>query len=310
MNRTKIEWCDYSWNPITGCSQQGCSVGKDCYAYKMAQRLRGRFGYPKDYPFRVTFHPERLNEPCKIKKPSKIFVCSMGEMYDCQSKYGWLGLIFATMKRCPQHIFLSLTKQPDSLIPILPKNLGFGVSVTGINDEWRIDRLKEIDAEMLFISFEPLKGPINFDNHSLVDVDWVIVGKLTGAKRTFDMGWVMDISAECNRLKIPIFLKNNLGLKNPIQEFPSFLWEKNAMKICHLILKHKYYDLIDSGKKTIEYRDNTPYWRKRILDADAVTLHRGYTNTTMTFMIKFKVPKEKQIEIHLGGRLNILERIK
>ena len=75
------------------------------------------------------------------------------------------------------------------------------------------------------------------------------------------------------------------------------------MKTCHLILKHEYYDLIDKGKKTVEYRDNTPYWRKRILDALKVIFHRGYTNVTMTFYIKFKVLLHGQIQIHLGKRL-------
>lgn len=220
MNRTKIEWTDYTWNPITGCDQIGCCLGKDCYAYKMAQRLRGRYGYPKENPFQVTFHPDRLKEPCEVKKPSKIFVGSMGEMYCRQVKYGWLGLIFGVMRRCPQHIFQSLTKQPNNAIPELPDNLWFGVSVTGLADEWRINRLTEIPARIHFISFEPLLGPVNFEGHSLDDVEWVIIGKLTGRQRFFDMGWVIDISAECNRYKIPIFYKDNLGLTNPRQEFP------------------------------------------------------------------------------------------
>lgn len=71
----------------------------------------------------------------------------------------------------------------------------------------------------------------------------------------------------------------------------------------HLVLKHKYYDLIDAGKKKIEYRDNTPYWRKRILDKDFVTFHRGYTNETMTFRISVLAVDEKQISIWLGERI-------
>lgn len=74
------------------------------------------------------------------------------------------------------------------------------------------------------------------------------------------------------------------------------------MKICHLILKYEYYDSIADGRKTVEYRDNTPYWRKRLLDADRVTFHRGYTKTTITFGIRY-VTFNGQIELHLGARV-------
>jgi len=74
-------------------------------------------------------------------------------------------------------------------------------------------------------------------------------------------------------------------------------------KICHLILKHKYYDAIDRGEKTVEYRRNTAYWRRRILDCDRVVFHRGYSSTTMTFEIAFIAGDEEQIEIHLGKRM-------
>jgi len=82
--------------------------------------------------------------------------------------------------------------------------------------------------------------------------------------------------------------------------------EKN--KTCHLVLKHKWYDLIEKGEKTVEYRDDTPYWRARILGCDRVTFHRGYTKTTMTFEITFKsyglfALVQGQIEIHLGKRI-------
>jgi len=76
------------------------------------------------------------------------------------------------------------------------------------------------------------------------------------------------------------------------------------MKTCHLILTYENYYLIDTGKKTVEYRNNTPYWRKRILDADRVTFHQGYTNVTTTFSIRrFKILAGK-IEIHLGTQLS------
>jgi len=200
-------------------------VGKDCFAYKMAQRLRGRYGYPEDNPFRVTFHPGRLKEPCEVKKPSKIFVGSMGEMFCGEVKYGWLGLVFCVMERCPQHTFQTLTKQPDSVIPLLPENLWFGVSVTGLNDEWRIDRLLDIEATIRFISFEPLLGPVDLESHSLAHVDWVIIGKLTGSKRVkLRDEWVDRVFEEARKHHIPVFMKNNLSHDYKglywMQEFP------------------------------------------------------------------------------------------
>jgi len=78
---------------------------------------------------------------------------------------------------------------------------------------------------------------------------------------------------------------------------------RTLSKICHLILKHKWYDAIDRGEKTVEYRRNTAYWRRRILDCDRVVFHRGYTSTTMTFEMAFKALHEGQIEIHLERRL-------
>ena len=77
---TKIEWATETWNPVTGCTpiSEGCA---NCYAKRMSKRLAGRCGYPADDPFRVTLHPERLDEPLKWKKPRRVFVCSMGDLF-------------------------------------------------------------------------------------------------------------------------------------------------------------------------------------------------------------------------------------
>jgi len=78
---TKIEWADETWNPVTGCTpvSEGC---KNCYARRMANRMRGRFGYPEDDPFRpATIHEDKLSQPLKWKEPRRIFVCSMGDLF-------------------------------------------------------------------------------------------------------------------------------------------------------------------------------------------------------------------------------------
>lgn len=222
MNRTKIEWTDYSWNPITGC-KHGCWY---CYAKKLTQRFKKIF----PYGFEPHFYPERLKEPWEHRKPSKIFVCSIADLFAAWTPEAWRDAVLEAIFRCPvAHTFQLLTKNPERIPPIhFPDNVWVGTTVTG-EDKFRagyvdavnIDHIKKVKAKIRFVSFEPLLGPIDFDKYSLEEIQWVIVGKLTGSKRVkLDMGWVMDISAECSRYKIPIFLKDNLGLSNPRQEFP------------------------------------------------------------------------------------------
>jgi len=138
----------------------------------------------------------------------------MAEMYCQDVKYGWLGMIFAVMERCPQHIFQSLTKQPDSVIPKLPENLHFGVSVTGLGDEWRLTSLTDHEASVYFASFEPLLGPVKIDKYAMEisDLDWMIIGKLTGAGKHqhFERVWVTNLLDFADEFGIPVFMKNNL----------------------------------------------------------------------------------------------------
>ncbi len=108
---TKIPWCEATWNPITGCTpvSPGCA---NCYAAKMAKRLRGRFGYPADEPFRVTFHPDRLDQPLRWQKPRRIFGVSMGDLFHIRVRLGEIAVIHAIIGLASQHTFLLLTKRP------------------------------------------------------------------------------------------------------------------------------------------------------------------------------------------------------
>ena len=114
MGKTKIEWTEYSWNPVTGCTpaSEGC---QNCYARRMANRLRGRCGYPADDPFRVTLHPERLGEPLRWKKPRRVFVCSMGDLFHEDVPDEFIDYVFAVMGRSQQHTFILLTKRPERM---------------------------------------------------------------------------------------------------------------------------------------------------------------------------------------------------
>jgi protein gp37 len=220
MNKTKIEWTDYSWNPIVGC-KHGCWY---CYARKLTQRFK------KIFPngFEPTFYPERLKEPWQLKKQSKIFVCSIADLFAPWTPYSWQTEVIKSVEMCPiKHIFQLLTKNPERInrYHVFPENVWIGATVNTAEDFWRIREIACVQSKIRFISFEPLLG--DMEDVELGGINWVIIGKLTGSKKVkLDMKWVMDVSAECSRQKIPVFLKNNLGLKNPRQEFPAILGEE------------------------------------------------------------------------------------
>jgi len=205
MNRTKIEWTDYSWNPITGC-KHGCWY---CYARRLCLRFK------KIFPngFEPTFYPERLNEPYEVKKPSKIFVCSIADLFAPWTPREWTAEVLDSMLFCPiKHTFQMLTKNPERINlgafrPVYPKNWWFGATVNTQEDCWRIDELRQVDGNR-FISFEPLLGEIEPDLHN---IDWVIIGKLTGSKKVeLKDEWVNTVFREARNQKIPVFMKNNL----------------------------------------------------------------------------------------------------
>lgn len=178
---TKIEWCDEVWNPITGCSSVSPACDH-CYARRMANRLKGRFGYPKDYPFKVTYHRDRLSQPMKWKKPKRIFVCSMGDMFHEYVAADWIDSIVGIMNLCKHHTFIVLTKRPKNIKEKLltyyhngkkrlfssnyaiPKNMWIGVTAENqIMFDYRAFWLKQIPASVRFVSVEPMLERIDMD---------------------------------------------------------------------------------------------------------------------------------------------------
>lgn len=113
---TKIEWTDTVWNVVTGCTKiaSGC---KHCYAARMANRLRGRCGYPADDPFRVTLHPDRLEQPLRWRKPRTVFVNSMGDLFHEDVPDGFIFWVWYTIARTVGrgHVFQILTKRPNRM---------------------------------------------------------------------------------------------------------------------------------------------------------------------------------------------------
>jgi len=233
---TKIEWCEESWNPITGCSpvSEGC---EHCYARRMGQRLRGRYGYPKDDPFRVTFHPDRLDQPLKWQKPRTIFVCSMGDLFHDHVKIVWLVNVLNIIFRSGQHIFLMLTKRPEEMkedfewlaaegfihLNELP-HLWLGVTAENQQraDE-RIPILLQIPAAKRFVSIEPMLGPVDVNpyffsewtlrghNHptqKTTGLNWVICGGESGpGARPMHPDWVRSVRDQCQSTGVPFFFK-------------------------------------------------------------------------------------------------------
>lgn len=119
MGKTKIEWTDATWNPVTGCDpiSSGCA---HCYAARMAKRLAGRGGYPeRPHQFDVTLHPERLFDPLGWKKPRMVFVCSMGDLFHDDVAYDLIVHIFAVMALASQHTFQVLTKRAQKMHAVL-----------------------------------------------------------------------------------------------------------------------------------------------------------------------------------------------
>jgi protein gp37 len=231
MQDTAIDWCEKSWNPCTGCKRL-CRDAKGniyCYAYYIAtNRLRGRFGYPEDEPFRPTIHLDKLLEPCELKKPSKIFTCSMGDLFDSEAQNVWRGVVFEVMQWCPQHDFLVLTKQLKNLesfffknrLARVPDNLWIGITQDGLTTNVDdIDHFRNLVVfRHKFISFEPLLGPIEAN---LAGIDWVIIGAQTGKGATpTERDWVLNIINEARRCGIPVFIKHNLQWPKKTQEFP------------------------------------------------------------------------------------------
>ncbi len=222
---TKIEWAEETWNPITGCTpiSEGC---KNCYAKKMAYRLKGRFGYDKDEPFKLTFHEDKMKVPRKWKKPRKIFVGSMGDLFHSFVHPGWLDNIIEIISECPQHTFIILTKRPENIKTKLyeythngdvrsydyrqNENLWIGVSIENQRtaDE-RIPLLLKVPAAKRFVSIEPLLDHIGW-RPSWDKLDWVICGAETGqGKRHMDTKWAIEIKDQCKDAGIPFFFKKD-----------------------------------------------------------------------------------------------------
>jgi len=230
MNRTPIEWCDFSWNPVTGCLGPGGTPDKPnrcpcCYAHRLANgRLKPLYlsnpnvapGCDPDDPFSPRFWRERLEEPLKRKKPAKIFVVDMGDLFGDYVPRDWIHHICSVALEAPQHTFQYLTKNPvryklDWLSDNHKGNEWLGITVTNQKDwdeRWPI--LAQVECAVKFVSFEPLLGGVQMEDASPLP-DWIVLGAQTGLRpRIPDSHWVQELLWEARQAGIPAFVKDNL----------------------------------------------------------------------------------------------------
>lgn len=207
---SSIEWTEATWNPITGCTKlsSGCL---HCYAERMARRLKamGKRNYANG--FELTVHEHMLSRPLGWKKPRKILVNSMSDLFHRDVPASFIQRVFDTMQAAWWHTFQVLTKRSERLLELdaqidWPSNVWMGVSVESMPYTLRIDHLRATGAAVKFLSLEPLLGPMpHLDLHG---IDWVIAGGESGpGARPLRGEWVIAIRDQCIAADIPFFFK-------------------------------------------------------------------------------------------------------
>lgn len=213
---TPIEWTEASWNPVTGCTKisDGC---KNCYAFTMAKRLHAMKNPRYANGFDLTLHEDLIDLPLKWKKPRRIFVNSMSDLFHEDIPVDFIERVFFTMQKASWHTFQILTKRSErllSLSPVLPwpSNVWQGVTVENEKVISRIDDLRQTSTKTKFLSCEPLIGPLNDLN--LKNIDWVIVGGESGlGARPIKEEWVKSIRDQCISNNSAFFFKQWGGVR-------------------------------------------------------------------------------------------------
>jgi protein gp37 len=214
--KSSIEWTESTWNPVTGCNKisPGC---KNCYAERMAKRLKAMGSDNYENGFKLTIHDHVVALPLQWRKPQVIFVNSMSDLFHKNVPLSFILNVFETMNKAHWHVFQVLTKRSDRLLELdkyltWTKNIWMGVSVENQDCTFRIDDLRKTNAETKFLSVEPLLGPIKKLN--LKKIDWVIVGGESGPKaRPMNEEWVIDIRDKCLKQSVPFFFKQWGGVQ-------------------------------------------------------------------------------------------------
>ena len=223
MAETQIEWTDSTWNPVAGCSivSAGCT---NCYAMQMARRLEAMgvskyAGLTRPSGGRAVWNGvvredrDALAIPSGWRKPRKIFVNSMSDLFHAGVGNDFILSVWQVMRETPRHHYQILTKRParmasfvsDLVGEVLP-NVWLGTSIEDAGVVERIDHLRQVPAAIRFISFEPLIGSVG--EVDLSGIDWAIVGGESGrAARPIREEWVDEIHTQCVEHETAFFFK-------------------------------------------------------------------------------------------------------
>jgi protein gp37 len=230
-DNSTIEWTDATWNPVTGCTKisPGC---KNCYAERLAFRLKEMGNGRYANGFKLTLHPDVLGLPIRWAKPKMIFVNSMSDLFHESVPDDYIREVFRVMEKATWHKFQILTKRADRLArlaPTLPwpSHIWQGVSVESKEFIKRVVLLRTVPATIRFLSIEPLLGPI--PTLPLEGIHWVIVGGESGPRhRPIRIEWVREIRKQCVSANIPFFFKQWGGRtpKSGGRELDGRIWDE------------------------------------------------------------------------------------
>ena len=250
MKKTKIEWCDMTWNPVTGCLH-GC---KYCYARRIAERfgldfapklgdpgMEGAKKYdseagidtmlelekpfkkngriqPYPFGFQPTLHKYHLDQPAKVKTGKLIFVGSMTDLFGEWVPDEWIREVFEACDRAPWHTYMFLTKNPNRYIELakkdlLPRQHWYGYSATRQDQLWHFHHAADCPCINLFVSIEPILEFMVTPFSTHLPAGWVIMGAETGSRKNKvvpEKRWIQEIAETCEWCGIPVFMKESL----------------------------------------------------------------------------------------------------
>lgn len=236
-SKSDIEWTDATWNPVTGCTE--VSPGCDhCYAKTFAERFRGVPDHPYEQGFDLKLWPDRLTLPRRWKKPRRIFVSSMSDLFHKDVPDQFILEVFATMFEAPQHIFQVLTKRPKRMARwatenqdrwggTLPAHIWMGTTIERDDYAWRADYLRRVAAAVRFISAEPLLSALPGLN--LDGIHWVIAGGESGyGARPMHPNWARSLRYQCQEAGVAFFFKQH-GEWAPAEIVPDLVNDRNTV---------------------------------------------------------------------------------
>ena len=216
MSKSTIEWTESTWNPVTGCNKisEGCD---NCYAERMAKRLKAMGQQNYINGFEVVCHPHMLDVPLKWKKSNMVFVNSMGDVFHEKVPLDFIKQVFGVMNIADQHFYQVLTKRAKRLLELSEmikwdSHIWMGVTVESKTYKYRIDYLRKTPAKTKFLSLEPLLGSLGELN--LSGIDWVIVGGESGPRaRSIEADWAREVRDQCIEQNVPFFFKQWGGIQ-------------------------------------------------------------------------------------------------